>query len=63
MKRAVLYVRVSSVDQNPEAQLLDLRQFAAQRGLQIVETYSDHGGERGNPCCSCAFGGVARRLV
>jgi DNA invertase Pin-like site-specific DNA recombinase len=23
--------------------LLDLRQFAAQRGLQIVETYTDHG--------------------
>jgi len=43
MKRAALYCRVSTVDQHPETQLLDLRQFAAQRGLQIVETYTDHG--------------------
>jgi DNA invertase Pin-like site-specific DNA recombinase len=43
MKRAALYLRVSTVDQNPETQALDLRQFAAQRGLQIVETYTDHG--------------------
>jgi DNA invertase Pin-like site-specific DNA recombinase len=43
MKRAGLYIRVSTVDQHPETQLLDLRQFAAQRGLQIVETYTDHG--------------------
>jgi DNA invertase Pin-like site-specific DNA recombinase len=41
MKRAALYCRVSTVDQHPETQLLDLRQFAAQRGLQIVETYTD----------------------
>jgi len=43
MKRAALYCRVSTVDQHPETQLLDLRQFAAQRELQIVETYTDHG--------------------
>lgn len=43
MKRAALYLRVSTVDQNPETQALDLRQFAVQRGLQIVETYTDHG--------------------
>jgi DNA invertase Pin-like site-specific DNA recombinase len=43
MKRAALYVRVSTVDQHPETQLLDLRQFAVQRGLQIVQEYSDHG--------------------
>jgi DNA invertase Pin-like site-specific DNA recombinase len=43
MKRAGLYIRVSTLDQHPETQLLDLRQFAAQRGLQIVETYTDHG--------------------
>jgi hypothetical protein len=29
MKRAGLYIRVSTVDQHPETQLLDLRQFAA----------------------------------
>ena len=43
MKRAALYVRVSTVDQHPETQLHDLRQFAAQRGLQIVQEYVDHG--------------------
>ena len=43
MKRAAVYVRVSTVDQHPETQLHDLRQFAAQRGLQIVQEYVDHG--------------------
>jgi DNA invertase Pin-like site-specific DNA recombinase len=43
MKRAALYVRVSTVDQHPETQLHDLRQLAAQRGLQVVGEYVDHG--------------------
>jgi DNA invertase Pin-like site-specific DNA recombinase len=43
MKRAALYCRVSTVEQHPETQLHDLRQFAAQRGLQIVQEYVDHG--------------------
>ena len=43
MKRVALYCRVSTVDQHPETQLHDLRQFAAQRGLQIVQEYVDHG--------------------
>lgn len=41
MKRAALYMRVSSLDQHPETQLLDLRQMAAQRGYQIVGEYTD----------------------
>jgi DNA invertase Pin-like site-specific DNA recombinase len=41
MKRAVLYMRVSTVDQHPETQLHDLRQMAAQRGYQIVQEYTD----------------------
>ena len=41
MKRAALYLRVSTVDQNLETQLLDLRQMAAQRGLEIVREYRD----------------------
>ena len=41
MKRAVLYIRVSSVDQHPETQVLDLRQMAAQRGYEIVQEYTD----------------------
>lgn len=41
MKRAVLYTRVSSVDQHPETQLCDLRPLAAARGYEIVGEYSD----------------------
>ena len=41
MKRAALYMRVSTVDQHPETQLHDLRGLAAQRGFQIVEEYTD----------------------
>ena len=41
MKRAGLYMRVSTVDQHPETQLLDLRQMAAQRGYEIVAEYTD----------------------
>jgi DNA invertase Pin-like site-specific DNA recombinase len=41
MKRAALYVRVSTFDQHPETQMLDLRQMAAQRGYEIVGEYTD----------------------
>ncbi len=41
MKRAALYMRVSTVDQHPETQLHDLRGLAAQRGFQIVHEYTD----------------------
>jgi DNA invertase Pin-like site-specific DNA recombinase len=41
LKRAALYMRVSSLDQHPETQLLDLRQMAAQRGYEIVHEYTD----------------------
>ena len=41
MKRAALYMRVSTLDQHPETQLLDLQQMAAQRGYEIVEQYTD----------------------
>lgn len=41
MKRAALYLRVSTVDQHPETQLHDLHQMAAQRGYQIVAEYTD----------------------
>ncbi len=42
MKRAALYLRVSTVDQHPETQLLDLRAMAAQRGFEIVHEYTDY---------------------
>ena len=41
MKRAVLYMRVSTLDQHPETQLYDLRQMAGQRGFEIVNEYTD----------------------
>lgn len=40
-KRAILYARVSTGDQNPETQLLDLRQMAQQRGYEIIQEYVD----------------------
>jgi DNA invertase Pin-like site-specific DNA recombinase len=41
VKRAALYLRVSTVDQHPESQLHDLRGLAAQRGFEIVQEYTD----------------------
>jgi DNA invertase Pin-like site-specific DNA recombinase len=41
MKRAALYLRVSTVDQHPETQVHDLRQMASQRGFEIVAEYTD----------------------
>jgi DNA invertase Pin-like site-specific DNA recombinase len=43
MKRTALYCRVSTVDQHPETQLGELRQFAANKGFQVVGEYIDHG--------------------
>jgi len=40
-KRAAIYTRVSTVDQNLQTQLLDLRQMAAQRGYEVVAEFSD----------------------
>ena len=42
-KKAVIYARVSTLDQHAETQLLDLRQLAAQRGLEILREYTDQG--------------------
>ncbi|HEX6880230.1 MAG TPA: recombinase family protein [Terriglobales bacterium] len=41
MKRAALYLRVSTPDQNLDTQMLDLQTMASQRRLQIVAEYSD----------------------
>ena len=41
MKRAALYMRVSTLDQHPETQLHDLRQMAGQRGYEIVHEFTD----------------------
>jgi DNA invertase Pin-like site-specific DNA recombinase len=41
--RAAIYARVSTSDQTAQNQLLDLQQLAQQRGMEIVETYTDSG--------------------
>jgi DNA invertase Pin-like site-specific DNA recombinase len=45
MKRAAFYVRVSTVDQHPETQLRELREYAQHRGLSVAQEheYVDHG--------------------
>lgn len=43
MKRAAIYLRVSTLDQCPQTQVYDLRQMAKQREFTIVEEYVDHG--------------------
>jgi DNA invertase Pin-like site-specific DNA recombinase len=41
VKKAAIYCRISTGDQHLETQLLDLREMARQRGLQVVHEYSD----------------------
>lgn len=41
MKRAALYLRVSTLDQHPETQRLDLEQLVRQRGFTTVAVYED----------------------
>ena len=41
--RAAIYCRVSTADQRVESQLYDLRELAAQRGMEIVTEYQDCG--------------------
>jgi DNA invertase Pin-like site-specific DNA recombinase len=43
MKKAALYVRVSTPDQHVESQLYDLRELASRRGFEVVQEYEDRG--------------------
>ena len=43
MKKAAIYVRVSSPDQRVESQLFDLRKLAVARGFEIGREYCDRG--------------------
>src|SRR5262249_13727597 len=43
MKRAVLYLRVSTIDQTTANQERELRQVAADMGCEIAKVYKDHG--------------------
>jgi len=43
MKRAVCYLRVSTVDQTTANQERELREVASRMGCEIVQVYKDHG--------------------
>jgi DNA invertase Pin-like site-specific DNA recombinase len=43
MKQGAIYCRVSTSDQKIESQLYDLRELAAQRGIEVVQVYQDCG--------------------
>ena len=43
MKRAVLYLRVSTVDQTTANQERELREVAARAGWNVTKIYRDHG--------------------
>ena len=43
MKKAAIYVRVSTADQHVESQLYDLRTLAAQRDFSVAKEYKDRG--------------------
>ena len=50
--RVALYARVSTNDQHPENQLLDLRRYARERGWDVQGEYVDKGisGSRDRTC-------------
>src|SRR5262245_41664102 len=43
MKRAVLYLRVSTVEQTTANQERELREVAARTGWEVTKVYRDHG--------------------
>jgi DNA invertase Pin-like site-specific DNA recombinase len=43
MRRAVLYLRVSTIDQTTANQERELRQIAERMGCEIIKVYKDHG--------------------
>jgi len=43
MKKVAIYARVSTKDQSPESQLLDLRKYVNLRGWTIYQEYVDCG--------------------
>src|SRR5215468_79745 len=49
MRRAVVYLRVSTIDQTTANQERELREIAGRMGCEIVRVYKDHGisGTRG----------------
>src|SRR4051812_37558461 len=42
MKRAAIYVRISTTEQNPDLQHHELPEYCQRRGWQVSEVYEDH---------------------
>ena len=57
MKRAVLYLRVSTIEQTTANQERELREITGRMGCEIIKVYKDHGisGAKGrDKCPACA---------
>lgn len=65
-KRIAIYARVSTTDQTPENQLLDLRRYCTARGWAIVEEFVDagiSGSKKHRPALDRLMEAASRRLV
>ena len=62
-RRAAIYARVSTSDQNTENQLLRLREVAARAGWEVVQTYTEtaSGAKRSRPALDAMMADAARR--
>jgi DNA invertase Pin-like site-specific DNA recombinase len=68
MKRAALYLRVSTIDQTTANQERELRQVAERAGWEVVKVYKDHGisGSKGRdkrPAFDALHKAAARRGI
>jgi DNA invertase Pin-like site-specific DNA recombinase len=66
MRRAVFYLRVSTLDQTTANQERELREIAARMGCEVVKVYKDHGisgakGRNGRPAFDALCRDAARR--
>ena len=66
MKRAVFYLRVSTLDQTTANQERELREIAGRMGLEVVKVYKDHGisgttGRNGRPAFDALCRDAAKR--
>ena len=62
-RRAAIYARVSTSDQNTENQLIRLREVAARAGWEVVQTYTEtaSGAKRSRPALDAMMADAARR--
>ena len=66
MRRAVIYLRVSTIEQTTANQERELREVAGRMGCEIVKVYKDHGisgakGRNGRPAFDALCRAAARR--